>query len=328
MKDLQVAVLGAESVTSRLSLLLRSEMNIEIEKIAFGKHLDKQVKGITQKVIILAAGARNVAFASKALTMIKKANRDARIIILSAVKDPDLMFAAMKLDIRQFVLDAGDDQELMSALRKELQLAHEASPKLRVLCIGAHPDDVEIGAGGTLKKHQERGDEVTILTLTGGAFGGEVSERTKESERAAHFLKANLIIGDLRDTEVSSGPETISIIADAIAECQPDIIYTHSVNDTHQDHRATHYATLVAARNINKIFAYLAPSGTIDFHPRYFEHVEDFMTDKMEAINCFTSQTIGCGRPYLTESIIRSTAEYWGRFSSYGLVEPFEVIRA
>jgi len=328
MENLNLTLIGAESMTTRLSLLLRNKLEINTQKLPFNKQLPSKIKTVNAEIIILAVGVRNVAYACKTLEEIKAVNRDTRVIILSKVKDPDLMFFAMKLGIRQFILDEIDDTLMLNKLRKELSVAKESRPQQKILCIGAHPDDVEIGCGGTLKKHQERGDEVTILTLTGGAFGGEVSQRQKESECAAKFLKANLIMGSLNDTEVSSGPDTISIIAKAIEACSPDIIYTHSLNDTHQDHRATHYATLVAARKINKIFAYLAPSGTIDFHPRYFEHVEDFMEDKMKAINCFTSQTIGCGRPYLKQSIIHATAEYWGRFSSYGLVEPFEVIRA
>ena len=146
--------------------------------------------------------------------------------------------------------------------------------------------------------------------------------------KAAKSLNAKLVMYDLEDTQLTNGSDTILSIEKTIIEYNPNIIYTHSINDTHQDHRATHYATLVAARQIEKIYAYLAPSTTLDFRPRYFEHIEDFLDDKMSAINCFLSQTIGCNRPYLKRSIIESTAQYWGRFSNYGMVEPFEVIRA
>lgn len=324
----QVTIIGSKSMNARLALLLRNTMDLEVDKIALSNNIQKYIDNVKDKVVVLAVGPRSVANACQALEQINAANANAQIIILSEVKDPDLMFTAMKLDIRQFILDSRDDTQLIKALRKELNIASEARPKMSVLCIGAHPDDVEIGVGGTLKKHRQKGDKVTILTLTGGAFGGKVGERQKESENAAKFLDAKLIMGDLNDTEVSEGPETIGLIQQAIKDCKPDIIYTHSANDTHKDHRATHQATMVAARGINKVYAYLAPSGTIEFSPRYFEHVEDFMDDKMTAINCFTSQTIGCRRPYLKDSIIRSTAEYWGRFSGYGMVEPFEVIRA
>src|SRR5581483_10058558 len=97
----------------------------------------------------------------------------------------------------------------------------------RVLAIGAHPDDVEIGCGGTLLAHVARGDVVAVLTLTGGEHGGSVSERADESRRAAALMGVRLFHAALADTSVEEGRTTISVIEDVIAEFRPDIIYTH-----------------------------------------------------------------------------------------------------
>jgi hypothetical protein len=83
---------------------------------------------------------------------------------------------------------------------------------------------------------------------------------------------------------------------------------------------------MVAARGITQVYSYLSPSCNINFKPLRFEHVEKYMDDKIEMISFFHSQKTKCA--YLADSLIRSTAEYWGRFSRYGIVEPFEVIRA
>ena len=61
-----------------------------------------------------------------------------------------------------------------------------------VLAIGAHPDDVEIGAGGALAVHADLGHEIAILTLCRGSRGGEAERRAAESREAARILSAEL----------------------------------------------------------------------------------------------------------------------------------------
>lgn len=194
-----------------------------------------------------------------------------------------------------------------------------------VLAIGAHPDDVEIGCGGILLRHRAQGDRVVVLTLSGGEHGGLVSERTQEANRAAEILGARLHLESLQDTRISEGMETIAVIEARIRDVHPTVIYTHSLHDGHQDHRSAHRATVVAARGIPSLYCYQAPSSSIDFRPTRFVEVGAFMDRKVESIAAYRSQV--AKRPYLRESLLRATAEYWGRFAGYGLVEPLEVIR-
>jgi len=194
-----------------------------------------------------------------------------------------------------------------------------------VLAIGAHPDDVEIGCGGILLRHRAQGDEVAVLTLSGGEHGGVASERLHEAHRAAEILGARLFLGTLLDTAISEGKETISLIEARIAEVRPTVIYTHTLQDGHQDHRSVHRATVVASRNVSSLYCYQAPSSSIDFRPTKFVEMSEFMDRKVEAIAAYGSQVVK--RPYLRESLLRATAEYWGRFAGYGMVEPLEVMR-
>lgn len=194
-----------------------------------------------------------------------------------------------------------------------------------VLAIGAHPDDVEIGCGGILLRHMAQGDRIVILTLTGGAHGGTKSERIVESQRAAELLGAELIIGDLPDTSVSEGLDTISLISDTIRRHRPNVIYTHTFSDAHQDHRATHRATIVAARGVDNLYCYQSPSSTIDFKPTLFKEIGDHLDQKVKVIGMYRSQV--ASRPYLESELITATSKYWGRFSDYRLVEPLEVVR-
>ena len=86
-----------------------------------------------------------------------------------------------------------------------------------------------------------------------------------------------------------------------------------------------HRATVVASRAVPNFYCYQSPSTSIDFRPTRFLEVGEFMDRKVEAIAAYQSQQVK--RPYLRESLLRATAEYWGRFAGYGIVEPLEVIR-
>jgi LmbE family N-acetylglucosaminyl deacetylase len=196
-----------------------------------------------------------------------------------------------------------------------------------VLAIGAHPDDVEIGCGGILVCHNALGDDVNVLTLTGGEVGGVVSERVDESRRAAELIGARLFLAELPDTRinVSDGGIVIGTIERVISEVRPTIVYTHSHNDVHQDHRNVHDATLVAARNVPRVYCYQAPSTNIDFRPTRFVGVDDWVDRKVEVIGAYGSQVKI--RRYLQEDLLRATARYWSRFGASQYAEPLEVVR-
>lgn len=196
---------------------------------------------------------------------------------------------------------------------------------VNVLAIGAHPDDVEIGCGGVLSKHKSKGDRIHILTLSDGKQGGETDLRRVESEKAAEMIDAQLFWGGLHDTQISDGQDTISAIENVINQIKPMVVYTHTQKDSHQDHRNTFNAALVAARKVNNLYCYQSPSTTIDFRPTSFTDISDFLPKKLELISAYQTQTAKCG--YLASDLIEATARYWGRFAGNGKVEPFEVIR-
>lgn len=139
------------------------------------------------------------------------------------------------------------------------------------------------------------------------------------------MLGARLFLKDLIDTEISSGGPTVRLIEEVVREVQPDIVYTHSMNDRHQDHRAVAEATIVATRQIGTVACYQSPSSTIDFRPTRFMRIEPFLHRKLEVLECFATQN--ANREYLTEEFITATARYWTRFGGGTAVEPLEVVR-
>jgi LmbE family N-acetylglucosaminyl deacetylase/ActR/RegA family two-component response regulator len=189
-----------------------------------------------------------------------------------------------------------------------------------VLAIGAHPDDVEIGAGGTLLAHRERGDTVSVLTLSQGPRGGR---QAAGSRQAASVLGVSLYLEDMRDTQISEGDPTIAAISRVVEEVHPVIVYTHSMHDRHQDHRNTYLAAMVAARGAGGVYCFQSPSATVDFRPTRFISVDDQLECKLAAIGAFSQGDI---RAELEPDLIQATARYWSRFTACRYAEAFEVI--
>jgi len=194
-----------------------------------------------------------------------------------------------------------------------------------VLAVGAHPDDVEIGAAGALLAHRDAGHQVAILTMSRGARGGADDARAGEARAAATILGAALYLEDLEDTQISESDPTISTISAVIEAVRPTIVYTHSIHDVHQDHRNTHQAVMVAAREVGSLCCFQSPSATVDFRPARFIVIDEYMTGKLAAIAAFGSQATV--RQYLAPDLIEATARYWSRFGSGRYAEAFEVIR-
>ena len=214
------------------------------------------------------------------------------------------------------------EQVLLLAEEVNLRRRHEQK---RVLAIGAHPDDVEIGCGGALAKHHACYDALHILTLSRGAVGGDVNIRSVEAHSAAAMVGAHLEMANLRDTDITADAETISIIEAAIRELHATHVYTHSLEDTHQDHRAVHAASLVAARRVPNVYCYQTPSSTVDFKPHRFVDITHYIDKKIDLIGAYKSQVDRMES--LQPDVILSTARYWGRFAGYVLAEPLQIVR-
>ena len=212
----------------------------------------------------------------------------------------------------------------LTALVEKGRAAREAA-RQSVLAIGAHPDDVEIGAAGTLTMHRRMGHEVSILTLSRGARGGTEGTRASESVKAAEVIGATLYHEDLQDTSIREGDPTIGVISRIVEAVRPTVIYTHSLHDVHQDHRNTHLAALVAVRQVGRVYCFQSPSATVDFRPTRFVNIDEQLDRKLEAIDAFASQVEI--RVYLEPDLITGTARYWSRYCEGRYAEPFEVIR-
>ncbi len=246
--------------------------------------------------------------------------------LMTADARMDVAVRALRSEVDDFLPKPISPADLITQVEK-LLAKRKAPPRPieRVLAVGAHPDDVEIGVGGTLIGHRVAGDIVTILTLSHGQRGGDRDRRSAESTAAARLLDASLRLEDLEDTRIPEGDPTVGLIERAVADLQPTIVYTHTSSDLHQDHRSVHQATLVAARRVPSVYCYESPSSTVQFHPARFVPIGPYLERKLAMIDAYSSQVEV--RAYLDHDLIRSTSRYWGRFGDGTYCEPLEVIR-
>lgn len=278
-------------------------------------------KGTCQAIVtdVMLPGIDGVEFFKRVRTI----HPDVPVIIMTAYATLDVALDALQLQAAGFLRKPFTAPDLLERLASQLSVASAASQ--RVLAIGAHPDDVEIGAGATLAAHARAGDHITIAVMSHGFRGGDGEIRLQEAERAADMLNARLHVGNLEDTHIPEGGEAVSFIEELVALTKPTIVYTHSLNDVHQDHRNTHRASLVAARRTPAVYCYQSPSATVAFAPTRFLAVDDHLDAKLDLVAAHSSQA--SKRSYMDPELIRATSRYWGRFGDTRHAEAFEVIR-
>src|SRR5262245_63321082 len=118
----------------------------------------------------------------------------------------------------------------------------------RVLAIGAHPDDVELGAGGLVARLAAQGAQVTLAVVSIPTLR---DQRLAEAAASAQILGARLcVLYQERSCRVEDVPmhELVRRFDSLVGDVQPDLVITHSASDLHWDHGLVHRATISALR--------------------------------------------------------------------------------
>ena len=193
----------------------------------------------------------------------------------------------------------------------------------KVVALGAHPDDLELGCGATLAKLAERGVDVTAIILSEGGAGGDAGfDRPQETRAALTSLGVhNVIQHSFPDTRLHQHlNELIATIEGHVQDIAPDRVYTMFHGDRHQDHRAVYEASAVACRGAPQILGYETPSSYPNFIPTLFEPVDEFIGQKIAALKMHASQG---SRLYMHEDKVRSAAHFRGVQIDLGQTEGF-----
>lgn len=195
--------------------------------------------------------------------------------------------------------------------------AMAATATMDAVMIGAHPDDVELGCGGTAALLARRGRRVGIVHLTRGERGtrGTVAERRREAERAAAALgAAGLEILDCGDGGLRTGAAEEEALIAVLRRWRPEVVFAPPPADRHPDHGRAH--TLVTAACFYAGLAARGPGGegadagephrpAAVFHymqhdvftPAFIVDVGESWAAKAAALACYQSQLYQGDRP-------------------------------
>ena len=194
-----------------------------------------------------------------------------------------------------------------------------------VLAIGAHPDDIELGCGGTIRAVAAAGNKVIAIFLTKGEISGAPEVRTLESKEALAVLGVSEVhFGDYPDAEIPNSSKVIDFLESFALKYKPETVLTHTVNDVHQDHRLVGWLSLSAFRNIPHLLAYETPRATGAFNPAYFVDISKHVKFKWDALKCHISQK---QKRYLAYESMINLSTFRGSQVNLSAAEAFEVVR-
>jgi LmbE family N-acetylglucosaminyl deacetylase len=184
---------------------------------------------------------------------------------------------------------------------------------MRVLGVGAHPDDLEILCAGTLAKYANDGHQIVMCHVCKGDKGhfhipnDELARiRRKEAQLSASRIGAETVCLDLPDCEVFNDRPTLVLFIDLIRSAKPDIIITHSPTDYMPDHYvvsqlvydASFHATLpnfktsVSPHDKVAPMFYMDNVAGVDFEPTEYVDISDFIEMKKAMMECHQSQVV------------------------------------
>lgn len=180
---------------------------------------------------------------------------------------------------------------------------------MSVLAIVAHPDDAGIFCGGTLSKHADRGDDVTMVHMTRGELGASddteaeiAAVREREARRAGDELGAAVEFLDFLDGRVTYTLDNRLELVETVREHDPELILTHFRDDMHPDHRITsrlvtdayYMASLplveTASSPCDPSNVYYFGKPTSSFEPETFVDISEHVERKMRAVERHESQ--------------------------------------
>lgn len=170
---------------------------------------------------------------------------------------------------------------------------------MKILAIGAHFDDIELGCGGTLARHVAAGDKVYAYVATVSGYMNAENQVVRENETALEegraameILGIELTCGYFRTLEVEFNEPLNAQILRIVQEKGIEKVYTHWVGDIHHDHQAVAKASLHSCRHIPRMLMYRSNwyHSTLDFRGTFYVNITGFLGKKMDALKAHKSE--------------------------------------
>ena len=159
---------------------------------------------------------------------------------------------------------------------------------MKILALGAHPDDIEIFMYGLVSIYKKEGNQVFTMIATDGSKGGALTDellskkREKEAIAGLKELSKPTFL-NIPDGELGENPEHEKIIKENILKIMPDLIITHSQNDYHSDHRSLSLITSSVVSHYIPVLCCDTLMG-VNFNPNFYVDITEHFSLKEEAI--------------------------------------------
>ena len=180
----------------------------------------------------------------------------------------------------------------------------------KILVIGCHYDDAELGCAGTIINHIKNGDDVKLVIINSDETQtGYINYRRDEQKMSLEKMGFKNTLNDCIITFYKKSEN--DVIISRLDIDQPDILFVPWEFDTHQDHRRSSIIGQAVGRK-RHIETYFYSSGsTYDFNPNVFNPID--FSKKKEILECFDTQ-VKCGA--INIDIIEKREAFWGSIIS------------
>ncbi len=209
---------------------------------------------------------------------------------------------------------------------------------MKILCIGAHPDDVELSMSGSIIRMLKAGHDVSLLDLSNGEPTpfGSIETRKNESMSAARILGVRRIELDFPNRYIFDSVDGRKKIAFIIRQVRPEWIFTHFEFDSHPDHTeackltegARFYSKLTNSDiggepfYPKKIIYYFPNHIKLDIQPSFCVDIDEFADTKKKILECYQSQFIKNGNGKVIDDCFIAN-RYFGNRIGKKFAEPF-----
>ncbi len=208
-----------------------------------------------------------------------------------------------------------------------------------ILVFGPHPDDQELGMGGTVAKLVAQGHRVHLVDMTNGEPTpfGSVETRAREAAAAARVLGVERTLVGLKNREVVHGIEARHMVAAVIRRHRPDWMFIPYPIDAHPDHVAVtricedaRFDAKLTKTDIpgepwypKRIIYYFCTHLRLNFQPTFCIDVSDSIEAKVAAMKCYHSQLVQNDKSAHVIDMVRHINEYFGGRIGTAYAEPF-----
>jgi bacillithiol biosynthesis deacetylase BshB1 len=206
-----------------------------------------------------------------------------------------------------------------------------------ILVFAPHPDDAELGMGGTIIKLARQGHAVHIVDMTNGepTPHGSVETRAKESAAAAKVLGVGRTLLGLKNREVVHDIPSRHKTAAVIRQHRADWLFVPYPLDAHPDHMAVsricedaRFDAKLTKSTIpgepyypKRIIYYFCTHLRLNFTPNFCIDISDTVEQKIESVNCYASQFVGASASVPQQ--VRAVSAYFGTRIGTAHAEPF-----